>query len=109
MITEKRSGEEQGISLRFTMEEIDKLSHSNCGSFLTEQFDRLDFESSDLTLKAIQELDDPKTCSFYFTNDFLHAKVIAEYFKAQGEQTAIFFDTYSENDYVIWVTIPFCY
>lgn len=95
----------QGFQLRFTEEEIKNLSHTDCSSSLTDQFEHFEFQMSDLSLETIQKLDDPKTCSFRFTEDFLHAKIISDFFKFNGEQTAIFWDT-DRTEYVVWITKP---
>jgi len=104
----------QGFSLSsvyFTKQTIRFLWHTSTDSFLTKQLDRFDLTLSELTLKTILELDDDKNCKFYFTDDFLKAKILSDYFDAQGEQTAIFYDSASDekqyDTFAIWVTVPF--
>jgi len=104
----------QGFSLSsvlFNLEEIHQLLEARSASFLTAQVDRFDLMSSELPIDTILKLDDEKTCSFYFIHDFLKAKIVEGYLKSQGKQTALFYDTASDEKLydilVIWVIIPF--
>jgi hypothetical protein len=100
-------------SVCFTMNDMYQLAHSVYSSFLTDQLDRFDLLFSELDIDTILKLDDKKTCSFYYTDDFLKAKILEGYFKSQGKQTALFYDTASfdtqDNDFIVWVTIPLSY
>lgn len=91
------------ITLEFTAEEIDYLSHTSCGNFTKEQSDRFI-----IMFKSPYTLDDfDETATMHFCSTFLEAKIVYTYFKTKGASIILSDECSEDGNWVVLTVVPF--
>lgn len=97
------------IKLNIQQSDIDLLAQMKSPSFVKEQRGRFQVckVSSKSAVSKMDTFDDPDKCHLLYTEDYLDALVIFEYY-ALSYETVLLLDTSAANgcDFAIWVYHP---
>jgi|GEM_PF-6775677 len=92
------------IEMSFENEEIEQLWNIKCKSFIEDEKGRFDyfFGSNEAKLSELYLIN--KECSIMlFTDDFLKAKIVYSFYRANGIAASILIDKNDDPDsWVIW-------
>ena len=87
------------MKIEIEANDINRLSHTAMASFFKEQAER--FESTTYKGVEFDEIQDGRMS--FWTEGYLNAVIIYNWFTAKGYRCAILGDTAEDYDYAVWV------